>query len=162
MPRICKNDEVTRTIYWNSKRSNNFLKQDTFLTCYWRFQSDLKHRTIKMRIGTNNWNVESRNLQEQVRKTLSLPGGPLSKIKSPTRSPLTFIAWARTPAGPLWISETEISGMYFWSSLTVRLMKAERTWYLKEELYYFSSAFQRKSLEKWTVNLFPRIVSCLE
>ena len=48
MPRICKNDEVTRTIFW---------KTGYFLTCYWRFQSDLKHPTIKMPIGTDNWNV---------------------------------------------------------------------------------------------------------
>ena len=45
------------------KGQNNFLKQDTFLTCYWRFQSDLKYRTIKMRIGTNNWNVGRRYVE---------------------------------------------------------------------------------------------------
>ena len=55
MPRICKNHEVTRTIY--SKRSEHFFETGYFLTCYWRFQSDLKHRTIKMSIGTNNWIV---------------------------------------------------------------------------------------------------------
>ena len=36
-PRICKNFEITKTIYSNSETSDQFLKQDAFLTCSWRF-----------------------------------------------------------------------------------------------------------------------------
>ena len=35
--RICKMFEITRTIYSNSERSEQFLKQNAFLTCSWRF-----------------------------------------------------------------------------------------------------------------------------
>ena len=40
--RICKIFEITRTIYWNSERSVQFLKRNAFLTCYWRFQKKLE------------------------------------------------------------------------------------------------------------------------
>ena len=29
--------KITRTIFLNSERSEQFLKQNSFLTCYWRF-----------------------------------------------------------------------------------------------------------------------------
>ena len=32
-----QNFEITRTIYLNSERSDQFLKQEAFLTCSWRF-----------------------------------------------------------------------------------------------------------------------------
>ena len=35
--RICKTFVITRTIFSNSKRSEQFLKQNAFLTCSWRF-----------------------------------------------------------------------------------------------------------------------------
>ena len=34
-PRICKTFEITKTIYSNSERSVQFLKQNAFLTCSW-------------------------------------------------------------------------------------------------------------------------------
>ena len=43
-PRISKNFEITRTIYSNSERSVQFLKQTDFLTCPWRF---LKYNTLE-------------------------------------------------------------------------------------------------------------------
>ena len=36
MPRICKLFGITRTIYSTSERSEQFLKQNVFLTCSWR------------------------------------------------------------------------------------------------------------------------------
>ena len=45
-------------IYSNSKRWEQYLKQNTFLTRFWRLKSDLLHGPIKMPIGTNKWNVE--------------------------------------------------------------------------------------------------------
>ena len=44
--------------------------------------------------------------------------GPLSNMNSPTKSPSEFIAWARTPAGPRWISEAVTDGTNFCNSLT--------------------------------------------
>ena len=35
--RICKFVDITRTIYWKSERSVQFLKQNSFLTWPWRF-----------------------------------------------------------------------------------------------------------------------------
>ena len=37
-------DLFTKTIYSNSERSVQFLKQNDFLTCYWRF---LKYNTLE-------------------------------------------------------------------------------------------------------------------
>ena len=48
--------EITRTIYSNSKRSEQFLKQNVFLTCSWIF---LRSRTIIIEIGKKNWNFET-------------------------------------------------------------------------------------------------------
>ena len=39
---------ITRTIYWNCERSDQFLKQNTFLTCYWSFLEIKYIRTIKV------------------------------------------------------------------------------------------------------------------
>ena len=52
----------------NSEKSAQFLKQNTFLACY----SQNKYiGTIKMQIGTNNWDVETyRNKLENIRKLL--------------------------------------------------------------------------------------------
>ena len=36
-PRIYKNFEITWTIHSNSERSEQFVKQNAFLTCTWRF-----------------------------------------------------------------------------------------------------------------------------
>ena len=51
--RFCKNLEITRTIYSNSERSKQFLKQNAFLTLSWRFL------TIRIQIGKNNWDQET-------------------------------------------------------------------------------------------------------
>ena len=45
--RICKIFEITRTIYSNSQRSEQFLKQNVFLTCYWMFH-ELEQIKIKL------------------------------------------------------------------------------------------------------------------
>ena len=39
MARICENLEITGTIYLNSESSEQFLKQEYFLTCSWRILS---------------------------------------------------------------------------------------------------------------------------
>ena len=49
-PTVRKTFEITRTTYSNSERSEQFLKQNTFLTCYRRFLL-IKHIvTIKVQI----------------------------------------------------------------------------------------------------------------
>ena len=61
---ICKNfRSLFRTIYSNRRRSKQFLKQNSLLTCYWRCQSDL--------INSNKY-LGFRILQEQVRKNIYL------------------------------------------------------------------------------------------
>ena len=45
--------EITKTIYSNSKKADQFLKQNTF---YWTF-SDIIHSIIQIPIETNNWDV---------------------------------------------------------------------------------------------------------
>ena len=61
-PRICKFFEITRTIYSNSERSEQFLEQKNFLTCYWSLVLN------NLRIRTNNWDVENyRNKLENIK-----------------------------------------------------------------------------------------------
>jgi hypothetical protein len=56
--------EIT-AIYSNSKRSEEFLKHNVFLTCYWRFQwvpVPIKTNALEQQnlpIGTNNSDVET-------------------------------------------------------------------------------------------------------
>ena len=47
-------DSYIRKHYSNSKRSEHFLKQDTFLICYWRFCSDHKHFTLDNRVDNSS------------------------------------------------------------------------------------------------------------
>ena len=58
-PRICKIFEITRTIYSNSERSEQFLVTECFLTCSWRFLRSNKIRTIRIQIGKNYWDLET-------------------------------------------------------------------------------------------------------
>ena len=51
-PKICKCFEITRTIYSKSEPSEQFLKQNYFLTYLWSFL-----RTIRIPIGQNNWGL---------------------------------------------------------------------------------------------------------
>jgi hypothetical protein len=51
--------EITRTIYSNSERSDTFLKQHTFLTCYWRFLRSNKLEQLELKL---------RNMQEKLEK----------------------------------------------------------------------------------------------
>ena len=71
MPRIRKFFDITRTVYLKSERSEHFLKQNTTLTCYWRFLQIEYIGTIKVPIGTNTWDVETyRNKLEKVQKII--------------------------------------------------------------------------------------------
>ena len=56
-PRICKIFLITRTIYSNSVRSEQFLKQKTFSSYSWRFLRSI--RTIKIQFGKHNWDLET-------------------------------------------------------------------------------------------------------
>ena len=59
-PRICKHFEVTRTIYSNSERSEQFLVTECFLTCSCRFlRSNKLDRTIEIHIGKKYWGLET-------------------------------------------------------------------------------------------------------
>ena len=52
--------EITRTIYFNSERSEQFLKQNALLTCSWRFLKSINYiKTIRIQIGKNNWDLET-------------------------------------------------------------------------------------------------------
>ena len=53
-----KKDENTRTIYSNSKRSEQFLVTECFLTCSWRFLMPNK-LTIIIHIRKNYWDLET-------------------------------------------------------------------------------------------------------
>jgi len=61
-------------------------------------------------------------LQWRTRLASGPDPSPRSKTKSSTRLPCRSIAWARTPAGPRWMSYSVMSGMYFCNALTCRLM----------------------------------------
>ena len=47
-PRICKLFEITRTVYWNSEKSVQFLKHNAFLTCSWRFLRSNTSQQLKL------------------------------------------------------------------------------------------------------------------
>ena len=52
--------EISRTIYSNTERSEQFLKQNSFLTCTWRFlRSNTYFRTIRIQIGKKYWDLET-------------------------------------------------------------------------------------------------------
>ena len=51
--RIFKIFEITRTIYSNSERSEQFLVTECFFNLFWRF------RTMQIQIGKNNWDSET-------------------------------------------------------------------------------------------------------
>ena len=62
MPRICNIFEITRTIYSNREKLVQFVKQNGFLTCSWRFlRSDMYIRIIRVQIGKKKMGF--RNLQ---------------------------------------------------------------------------------------------------
>ena len=67
-PRIGKTFEITRTVYSNSERSEQFLKQNAFLTCSWRFLRSNKWEQLE-----SNWKklLGFRNMQEKLEKTIS-------------------------------------------------------------------------------------------
>ena len=61
--------KMTKTIYSNSERSVQLLKQNTFLTCSWRF---LRSDTIEqLEFNWKKW-LGFRNLQEKLEKTFSI------------------------------------------------------------------------------------------
>ena len=49
-PRICKIFEITRTIYSNSERSEQFLVTECFLTCSWRFLRSNKLEQLEFKL----------------------------------------------------------------------------------------------------------------
>ena len=54
---------ITRIIYWNCNRSDQFLKQNTFSSCYWRFLEFKYIGTIKVPNGNQ---ISFKNPQEKV------------------------------------------------------------------------------------------------
>ena len=60
-PKICKYFEISiTTIYTNSERQEQFLKQNAFLTCFWRFlRSNILIRIIIVQIRKNDWDLET-------------------------------------------------------------------------------------------------------
>ena len=50
MPRICKIFDITRTIYSNSERSEQFLVTECFLTCSWRFLTSYKLEQLEFKL----------------------------------------------------------------------------------------------------------------
>ena len=57
---VIKNFVFNRTISWNSERSEQFLKQNTFLTCYWRFQQAKGNGEAEGTHKGHSWDFESR------------------------------------------------------------------------------------------------------
>jgi hypothetical protein len=57
MPRICKSFDIT--IYSNSVRSEQFLKQTAFSTCSWRFlrSNTLGQLELEFKLKKNNWGI---------------------------------------------------------------------------------------------------------
>ena len=51
--------EITRTIYSNSESSVQFLKQNAFLTCSWRFLRDNTLEQFGLKLEKNNWDLET-------------------------------------------------------------------------------------------------------
>ena len=57
--RIFKNFEITRTIYSNSERSEQFLVTECFFNLFLEVSQTWKIRTIKIKIGKNYWDWET-------------------------------------------------------------------------------------------------------
>ena len=64
-PQIKKKIVITKSINLNSESSEQFLKQNNFLTFYWRFQFDLTDWNDLMPIVTNDG---CRNLQNKLER----------------------------------------------------------------------------------------------
>ena len=58
-PRICKIFEITRTIYTNSARSEQFLETDCFFNLFLEVPHILWTRKIIIQIGKNHWDSET-------------------------------------------------------------------------------------------------------
>ena len=52
-PRICKNFEMTRTIYSNSESSEEYLVTECFLTCSWRFLMSNRLGQLEFKLEKN-------------------------------------------------------------------------------------------------------------
>jgi hypothetical protein len=66
--RICKNFEITRTIWGTVKGQNNFWKQNPFLTCSWRFPRSNKLEQLECKLEKN---IGIRNMQEKLENDLN-------------------------------------------------------------------------------------------
>ena len=52
-PRICKNFEITRTIYSNRTHQNNYWQQNAFLICSWSFLISNKLEQLEFKLEKN-------------------------------------------------------------------------------------------------------------
>ena len=59
MPRIYKNFEITRTIYSNSERSEQFLVTECFFNLLLKVSQIYYIRAIRIEIGKNYWDLET-------------------------------------------------------------------------------------------------------
>ena len=58
-PRICKKFEITRTIYSNSERSEQFLVTECFFNLFLEVSHIQKIRKIRIHFGKNYWDLET-------------------------------------------------------------------------------------------------------
>ena len=56
---ICKNFEITKTIYSNSERSEQFLVTECFLTSSWRFLIPIKLEKLELELEKKYWDLET-------------------------------------------------------------------------------------------------------
>ena len=75
-PSICKIFEITRKIYSNSERSEQFLKQNDFLTYFWRFfrsntLEQIEFKLEKCRKSLKIWLVHQYFVKTQQRENLN-------------------------------------------------------------------------------------------
>ena len=68
--------EITRTINSNSESSDQFLKQNAFLTCYWKFLRCIILEQLKLK------SLGFRNLQEKLEKVISILAENLNSVLS--------------------------------------------------------------------------------
>ena len=58
-PSVCKNFEITKIIHSNSERSGQFLKQNAFLTCSWRYLRSTILEQLKLKyVIKKSWDSE--------------------------------------------------------------------------------------------------------
>ena len=67
---MIEENQVTRTIYSDNERSEQFLKQNGFLTCSWRFLRSNKSKQLEFKLeklfGFRNLQENLENKQESI------------------------------------------------------------------------------------------------